>query len=38
LVDPTILIEGRYNLDNALDAFAKAAQTGVLKVILQMGK
>lgn len=38
MVDPTILIERRYNLDNALDAFAKAAQTGVLKVILQMGK
>ncbi len=38
LVDPTILIEGRYLLDNALDAFEKAAQPGVLKVVLQMGK
>jgi threonine dehydrogenase-like Zn-dependent dehydrogenase len=38
LVDPTILIEGRYVLDNALDAFEKAAQPGVLKVVLQMGK
>jgi threonine dehydrogenase-like Zn-dependent dehydrogenase len=38
LVDPTILIEGRYFLDNALDALEKAAQPGVLKVVLQMGE
>jgi threonine dehydrogenase-like Zn-dependent dehydrogenase len=36
LIDPTILIESRYPLDNALDAFKKAAQPGVLKVLLQM--
>ena len=38
LVDPTILIEERYLLDNALDAFEKAARPGVLKVVLEMGK
>jgi threonine dehydrogenase-like Zn-dependent dehydrogenase len=38
LVDPAILIEERYFLDNALDAFEKAAQPGILKVVLQMGK
>jgi 2-desacetyl-2-hydroxyethyl bacteriochlorophyllide A dehydrogenase len=38
MVDPTILIEERYFLDNALEAFEKAAQPGVLKVVLQMGK
>lgn len=35
-VDPTVLIAQRYKLENALEAFEKAAQPGVLKVLLEM--
>ncbi len=38
LVDPAILIEERYSLNNALKAFDRAAQPGVLKVVLQIGR
>jgi threonine dehydrogenase-like Zn-dependent dehydrogenase len=36
-VDPAGLIEARYPLDDALNAFDHAAQPGTLKVILEMG-
>ena len=36
LVDPTPLIEARYPLDDALEAFAHAARPGALKVLLQL--
>ena len=36
LVDPTILIEGRYALSEVLKAVEQAAQPGALKVILQI--
>ena len=35
-VDPTGLIDARYSLDAALEAFDRAAQPGTLKVILEM--
>jgi 2-desacetyl-2-hydroxyethyl bacteriochlorophyllide A dehydrogenase len=38
LIDPTILIAQRYHLNNALKAFERAAQPGILKVILQIRK
>jgi threonine dehydrogenase-like Zn-dependent dehydrogenase len=34
-VDPTVLIADRYKLNDALKAFEKAAQPGVLKVLLE---
>ena len=37
-VDPTVLIEGRYSLRNALQAFDRAAQPGYLKYLIQMGE
>jgi 2-desacetyl-2-hydroxyethyl bacteriochlorophyllide A dehydrogenase len=37
LVDPAGLIEARYPLDDALNAFDHTAQPGTLKVILEMG-
>jgi threonine dehydrogenase-like Zn-dependent dehydrogenase len=37
IIDPAILIESRYPLGNALDAFKKAVEPGVLKVVLEMG-
>lgn len=35
-VDPAGLIDARYSLDDALNAFDRAAQPGTLKVILEM--
>ena len=35
-VDPGVLISDRYKLNDALNAFEKAAQPGVLKVILEV--
>jgi threonine dehydrogenase-like Zn-dependent dehydrogenase len=35
-VDPTILISDKYKLEDALKAFEKAAQPGVLKVFLEI--
>ena len=34
-VDPTVLIADEFKLDDALKAFERAAETGVLKVLLQ---
>jgi threonine dehydrogenase-like Zn-dependent dehydrogenase len=34
-VDPTILIADEFNLNAALKAFERAAETGVLKVLVQ---
>jgi len=34
-VDPTVLIEDEFKLDRALEAFERAAQTGVLKVLVE---
>jgi threonine dehydrogenase-like Zn-dependent dehydrogenase len=34
-VDPTVLIAGDFKLENALKAFERAAETGVLKVLVQ---
>jgi len=36
LVNPALLIEARYSLDNGVEAFERAAQTGSLKVLLQI--
>ncbi len=36
-VDPTMLIAGEYSLKDALQAFEKAAQPGVLKVLVDAG-
>lgn len=38
LVDPAILIEARYFLKNIRSAFERAAQAGVLKVIVHIGE
>ena len=35
-IDPTGLIEKRYDLKNARDAFAHAARSGVLKILFQI--
>ena len=35
-VDPSVLISDRYKLNDALKAFEKAAQPGVLKVLLEI--
>jgi threonine dehydrogenase-like Zn-dependent dehydrogenase len=35
-VDPSVLISDRYNLNDALKAFEKAAEPGVLKVLLEI--
>jgi threonine dehydrogenase-like Zn-dependent dehydrogenase len=35
-VDPTVLISDKYKLEDALKAFEKAAQPGVLKVFLEI--
>jgi len=34
-IDPTVLIAEEFNLDEALKAFERAAETGVLKVLVQ---
>jgi len=34
-VDPTVLIDSEFSLENALKAFEHAAETGVLKVLVQ---
>ena len=34
-VDPTVLIDAQYSLDDALKAFEHAGETGVLKVLLE---
>lgn len=36
LVNPALLIEDRYSLDNGVQAFERAAQPGSLKVLIQM--
>jgi hypothetical protein len=34
-VDPTVLIAAEYKLEQALKAFERAAETGVLKVLVE---
>jgi threonine dehydrogenase-like Zn-dependent dehydrogenase len=34
-VDPTVLIAEEFKLDHSLKAFERAAQTGVLKVLVE---
>lgn len=34
-VDPTVLIADEFKLDDALKAFERAAETGVLKVLVE---
>jgi threonine dehydrogenase-like Zn-dependent dehydrogenase len=34
-VDPTVLIETEFSLDEALKAFERAAETGALKVLIR---
>jgi len=37
LIDPTLLIDTCFSLDNALQAFERAKQPGILKVLLSFG-
>jgi len=34
-VDPTVLIDAQYSLDDALKAFEHAGESGVLKVLVE---